>query len=93
MAWSSSSKNQMGLGNLQALRDYALSLEVFKSRIPLRKKFDISIYFAFIAVPFLVLLCCVWFMLSFLGIVTMYNVFPAAFTVANSFSSFPVIVY
>ncbi|MDH5688093.1 MAG: hypothetical protein OEZ48_09575 [Candidatus Bathyarchaeota archaeon] len=43
-------------GNLQALRDYVLNLEVFRSRIMLRKKFGISIYFAFIAVSFLVLL-------------------------------------
>jgi len=51
-------------GNLQALRDYVLNLDVFRSRIPLRKKFDISMHFAFIAVPFLVLLCWIWFVLS-----------------------------
>lgn len=42
-------------GNLQALRDHVLSRGIFKSTISLRKKLDISIYFIFVAVPFLVL--------------------------------------
>jgi cellulose synthase/poly-beta-1,6-N-acetylglucosamine synthase-like glycosyltransferase len=80
-------------GNLQALRDHVVSLEIFKSAIPLRKKRDISIYFMFVAVPFLVLLSWLWFLLGTLGIVETYNAFPALFTMANSFSFFPLIIY
>jgi len=80
-------------GNLQALRDHVLSLRVFRSKIPFRKKIDISMYIAFIAVPFLVLLCWVWFILAVLGIVAIYNAFPSAFTTANAFSFFPLIIY
>jgi 1,2-diacylglycerol 3-beta-glucosyltransferase len=80
-------------GNLQALRDHVLSRGVFKSAIPLRKKLDISIYFIFVAVPFLVLLSWLWFLLGTLGIVGTYNAFPAVFTIANSFSFFPLIIY
>jgi len=80
-------------GHLQALSDHVLNLKVFKSEIPLRTKLDIWIYMAFIAVPFLVLLCWVWFLLGLLGVLTVYNAFPAAFTIANSFSFFPIFAY
>ena len=86
-------RSRWAWGHLQTLRDYVLNLKIFKSEIPLRKKFDISIYLAFIAVPFLVLLCWMWFILGILGIVKIYNAFPIAFTTANSFSFFPLIVY
>jgi len=80
-------------GNLQALRDHVLNLEVLRGKIPLRKKFDISIYLAFIAVPFLVLLCWTWFILGVFDVFATYNAFPVAFTAANSFSFFPLIIY
>ena len=80
-------------GHLQALRDHVLSLKVFRSEISLRTKLDISVYTAFIVVPFFVLLCWVWFPLGLFGVLTIYNVFPAAFTIANSFSFFPIFAY
>jgi len=80
-------------GSLQALRDHVLSLEVLKANIPLRRKFDVSFYLAFVAVPFLVLLCGIWFIMGISGILLVYNAFPVVFTAANSFSFFPLIIY
>jgi len=44
-------------------------------------------------VPFLVLLCWTLWILGISGILVVYNAFPIAFTAANSFSFFPLIIY
>jgi hypothetical protein len=61
--------------------------------ISLKKKADVSIYLFTTVVPFLVLLCWVLSGLSLLGIIRIYNFFPWAFTLANSFTFFPLIFY
>jgi cellulose synthase/poly-beta-1,6-N-acetylglucosamine synthase-like glycosyltransferase len=80
-------------GTLQALKHYVLSFKVWKAGISLKKKVDISIYLANVIVPFLVLLCWIWSGMSFLGLVSLSNVFPFAFTLANAFSFVPFYFY
>jgi hypothetical protein len=70
-----------------------LSLKLWKAGISLKKKADVSIYLFTTVVPFLVLLCWVLSGLSLLGIIRIYNFFPWAFTLANSFTFFPLIFY
>ncbi len=64
-----------------------------KAKNQLRKKFDVSICLTFITVPFLVLLCGMWFVSGISGIFVVHNAFPIAFMAANSFSFFPLIIY
>jgi cellulose synthase/poly-beta-1,6-N-acetylglucosamine synthase-like glycosyltransferase len=80
-------------GTLQALKHYVLSFKVWKAGISLKKKVDMSIYLANVIVPFLVLLCWIWSGMSFLGLVSLSNVFPFAFTLANAFSFVPFYFY
>ena len=80
-------------GTLQAIRHHVLSLKLWKAGISLKKKADVSIYLFTTVVPFLVLLCWVLSGLSLLGIIRIYNFFPWAFTLANSFTFFPLIFY
>jgi 1,2-diacylglycerol 3-beta-glucosyltransferase len=80
-------------GTLQTLAHHVLNLRIWKAKVCLRKKVDVSIYMVHIMVPFLVLLCWVLFGVSILGIITVHNAFPIAFTLANSFSFFPLIAY
>jgi 1,2-diacylglycerol 3-beta-glucosyltransferase len=80
-------------GALQALRTYVLGLKVLRADISLKKKFDTSVYLINIIVPFLVLLCWVLSGLSLFGIITLSNVFPWVFTLANGISFLPLFLY
>jgi 1,2-diacylglycerol 3-beta-glucosyltransferase len=88
-----SQRTRWAWGTLQAIRHHLLSLKVWKAGINLKKKADVSIHLFTILVPFLVLMCWVLSGLSLLGIIRIYNYFPWAFTLANSFSFFPLIFY
>jgi len=80
-------------GTLQVLTHHILNLKVWKAKIGLKKKMDSTIYLIHITVPFVVLMCWVWFGLSTLGLIGLSNAFPFAFTLANSFSFFPILGY
>ncbi|MFQ6081639.1 MAG: glycosyltransferase [Candidatus Bathyarchaeia archaeon] len=80
-------------GTFQALSNHVLNLKVWKAKIGMKKKIDATIYLIHITVPFVVLLCWVWFGLSVFGFIRLRNTFPLAFTLANSFSFFPLLGY
>jgi cellulose synthase/poly-beta-1,6-N-acetylglucosamine synthase-like glycosyltransferase len=80
-------------GTLQALSSYVFNLRIWRSKISLRKKLDISIYLTHVTLPLVVLLCYIWSGLSFLGILELQNAFPFAFCLANAFSFIPFFVY
>jgi 1,2-diacylglycerol 3-beta-glucosyltransferase len=80
-------------GALQALKQYILSFKFLKANITLRKKVDTSIYLLNIMVPFLVLLCWILSGMNFLGLISISNVFPFSFTLANTFSFIPFYIF
>jgi cellulose synthase/poly-beta-1,6-N-acetylglucosamine synthase-like glycosyltransferase len=80
-------------GTLQTLEHYVLNLKLWKAKVSLKKKVDVSIYLVHIMLPFLVLLCWIWFGLSLFGIIRISNAFPLAFCVANGFSFLPFYGY
>lgn len=80
-------------GTLQALVSYVFNLKIWRSKISLRKKLDISIYLIHVTLPLVVLLCYLWTGLSFLGILKIQNAFPFAFCLANAFSFIPFFIY
>jgi cellulose synthase/poly-beta-1,6-N-acetylglucosamine synthase-like glycosyltransferase len=88
-----SQRTRWAWGTLQAIRRYVINLRIWRSRISLKKKLDISIYLINILVPFLVLLCWLWSALGLFGIVRISNAFPWIFTVANGFSFVPLYFY
>jgi 1,2-diacylglycerol 3-beta-glucosyltransferase len=77
-------------GTLQTLARYILSFKFWKTKIHWKKKVDVMVYLFNIMIPSLVLLCWIWTALSFVGIISIYNMFPPAFTLANGFSFFPL---
>ncbi len=80
-------------GHIQTLIRYVFSSKLWKAKIPWKKKIDVMFYLFYILIPTLVLICWVWSGLSILGIITVYNIFPMTFTLANSFSFFPLLGY
>lgn len=80
-------------GTLQALSRYVINFKLWRSKIDLRKKIDVTIYLVHITLPLLVLICFIWSGLSFLGIIKISNLFPIAFCIANGFSFVPFYVY
>jgi len=86
-------RSRWAWGTLQVLNEYILSLKIWKTEISLKKKLDTSIYLLNVIIPFLVVLCWTWSGLSYFGIVSLSNIFPFAFTMANAFSFVPFYVY
>jgi 1,2-diacylglycerol 3-beta-glucosyltransferase len=80
-------------GTLQTLVRYILSFKFWKTRIHWKKKVDVMVYLFNIMIPSLVLLCWIWTALSFFGLISIYNMFPPAFCLANGFSFFPLMGY
>jgi 1,2-diacylglycerol 3-beta-glucosyltransferase len=77
-------------GTLQTLGRYILTFKFWKTRIQWKKKVDVMVYLFNIMIPSLVLLCWIWTALSFFGIISIQNMFPLAFCLANGFSFFPL---
>lgn len=77
-------------GTLQTLARYIISFNFWKTKIHWKKKVDVMVYLFNIMIPSLVLLCWIWTALSFVGIISIYNMFPPALTLANGFSFFPL---
>ncbi|MHA1885615.1 MAG: glycosyltransferase [Promethearchaeota archaeon] len=80
-------------GTLQALKHYVLNFKVWKSRISLTKKIDTSIHLFTIIIPLLVTLCWIWSGMSYFGLISISNIFPFAFIMANAFSFVPFYFY
>lgn len=80
-------------GHIQTLVRYVLSTKVWTAKIQWRTKIDVMFYLFYVLIPSLVVVCWVWSGLSVLGVIPMYNMFPLAFTLANSFSFFPLLGY
>jgi 1,2-diacylglycerol 3-beta-glucosyltransferase len=77
-------------GTLQTLVRYVISLKFWKNRIHWKKKVDVMVYLFNIMIPSLVLICWIWTALSISGIISINNMFPPAFCLANGFSFFPL---
>ncbi len=80
-------------GHLQTLVRHVLSFKFWMTKLNWKTKLDAAIYLSYILIPSLVLLCWIWTALSYFGIITTYNMFPTAFTLANGFSFFPLMGY
>ncbi|MFX0199257.1 MAG: glycosyltransferase [Candidatus Hodarchaeota archaeon] len=80
-------------GTLQTFITYLLSLKVFKHKIGLVKKIDLAYYLSCQIIPPMVLATWLLSLLSMLGIIFVYNPFPAYFMIANSVSFLPLIGY
>jgi cellulose synthase/poly-beta-1,6-N-acetylglucosamine synthase-like glycosyltransferase len=80
-------------GTLQALRQYILSFKVWNSGMPLTKRIDMTVHLFTIFIPFLVILCWIWSGLSYFGLISISNLFPFAFCIANAFSFVPFYFY
>ena len=76
-------------GTLQALKQYIPRRAFWRAEVSLNKKVDTTIYLLNIIVPFLVLLCWVLSGMSFFGFISISNIFPFTFTLANAFSYLP----
>jgi 1,2-diacylglycerol 3-beta-glucosyltransferase len=80
-------------GHIQTLGSYALSPKLWRAKIHWKTKFDVVIYLFYILIPFLIFVCWIWSALSLLNIVSVSNLFPMTFTVANGFSFLPLMGY
>ena len=80
-------------GHIQTLARYVISKELWTAKIRWRTKLDVMFYLSYVLIPSLVVLCWVWSGLSILGVIHVYNMFPIIFTLGNSFSFFPLILY
>jgi 1,2-diacylglycerol 3-beta-glucosyltransferase len=80
-------------GHLQTLGRYVLSLKLWRANINWKTKIDVMIYLFYILIPFLIFVCWIWSALSWLNIVSVSNLFPMIFTVANGFSFLPLMGY
>lgn len=80
-------------GTLQNLKWFVFKPSFWKKKFSLRTKIDISVYLIHILLPFLVFLCWALTFMDLLGVITVTNLFPLAFTVANGFSFIPIYGY
>lgn len=80
-------------GTLQALSTYVLSGRLFKAKVGLVKKVDMTYYLFFILIPPVMLFCWVISFLSLTAVISTYNPFPSYFMITNGVSFFPLIGY
>lgn len=80
-------------GHIQTLIRYVGSKKLWSAKINWKTKIDAVFYLSYVFVPSLVLICWTWSALSIFGIISIYNIFPWVFTLATSFSFFPILGY
>jgi 1,2-diacylglycerol 3-beta-glucosyltransferase len=86
-------RERWALGHIQTLSSYALSSKLWASKVFWRTKIDSMFYLFYILIPSMVLISWIWSGLSLLGIISVYSIFPAYFTIGISFSFFPLLGY
>lgn len=80
-------------GTLQDLKWFVLSPGYWRKKFSLSTKIDTSLYLIHILLPFFVLFSWLLTVLNWIGMITVSNFFPLAFTVVIGFSFIPIYGY